>query len=102
MLQYLFYTAAKDKKTMSQNSGVRIEALDKRTCQSTTYYGVIDDIWEVHYGSNIQIPVYRCRTSNTQEVLRRRATGSRLLTSTMLVSKMTHGYLLHISPRYYM
>ena len=23
--------------------------------------GVIDDIWEVHYGSNIQIPVFRCR-----------------------------------------
>jgi hypothetical protein len=37
---YLFYTAAKDKKTMSQNSGVRIETLDERTCQSTTYYGV--------------------------------------------------------------
>jgi hypothetical protein len=57
---YLFYTAAKDKKTMSQNSGVRIEALDERTGKSTTYYGVIDDIWEVHYGSNIQIPVFRC------------------------------------------
>jgi hypothetical protein len=26
--RYLFYTAAKDKKTVSQNSGVRIEALD--------------------------------------------------------------------------
>ena len=28
---YLFYTAAKDKKTVSQNSGVRIAALDERT-----------------------------------------------------------------------
>jgi hypothetical protein len=36
---YLFYTAAKDKKTVSQNSGVSIEALDERTDQSTTYYG---------------------------------------------------------------
>jgi hypothetical protein len=58
---YLFYTAAKDKKTVSQNCGVRIEALDERTGQSTTYFGVIDDIWEVHYGSNIQISVFRCR-----------------------------------------
>jgi hypothetical protein len=58
---YLFYTAAKDKKTVSQNSGVRIEALAERTGQSTTYFGVIDDIWEAHYGSNIQIPVFRCR-----------------------------------------
>ena len=31
--RYLFYTAAKDRKTMSQNSGVHIEALDERTCQ---------------------------------------------------------------------
>ena len=58
---YLFYTATKDKKFVSQNSGVRIEALDERTDQSITYYGVIDDIWEVHYGYNIQIPVFRGR-----------------------------------------
>jgi hypothetical protein len=44
---YLFYTVVKDKKTVSQNSGVRI--------------GVIDDIWEVYYGSNIQIPIFWCR-----------------------------------------
>jgi hypothetical protein len=50
---YLFYTTAKDKKTVSQNSGVRIEDLEERTGQSTTYFGVIDDIWELHYGSNI-------------------------------------------------
>ena len=55
---YLFYTAAKDKKTVSQNSGVRIAALDKRTGENTTYFGVIEDIWEVHYSSNIQIPVF--------------------------------------------
>jgi hypothetical protein len=58
---YLFYTAAKNKKTVSQNSGVRIEALDESTNQNTTYFDFIDDIWEVHYGSNIQIPVFRCR-----------------------------------------
>ena len=55
---YLFYTVAKDKKTVSQNSGVSIEALDERTGQNTI--GVIEDIWEVHYSSNIQIPVFRC------------------------------------------
>ena len=58
---YLVYTIAKDKKTVSQNSGVRIAALDERTCENTTYFGVIEDIWEVHYSSNIQIPVFRCR-----------------------------------------
>jgi len=58
---YIFYTAAKNKKTVSQNNCVRIEAMDKRTGQSITYYGIIDDIWEVHYSYNIQIPVFRCR-----------------------------------------
>ena len=57
----LFYTTAKDKKTVSQNSGIRIEALDERTGQNTTYFRVIVDVWEVHYGSDIQIPVFRCR-----------------------------------------
>jgi hypothetical protein len=50
---YLFYTAAKDKKTVSQNSGVRIEVLDERIGESTTYCGVIYDIWEIHYSYNI-------------------------------------------------
>jgi len=58
---YLFYTAAMDKKTVSQNSGVRIAALDERIGKNTTYFGVIEDIREVHYGFNIQIPVFRCR-----------------------------------------
>ena len=58
---YLLYTAAKDKKTVSQNSGVCIAALDERTRQNITYFGVVEDIWKVHYSSNIQIPVFRCR-----------------------------------------
>jgi hypothetical protein len=41
---YLFYTTTKDKKTMSQNSGVLIEALDEGIGQSTTYNGIIDAI----------------------------------------------------------
>ena len=92
---YLFYIAAKCKKTVSQNSGVCIDPLDERAGQSITYFGVIDDIREVHYGSNIQILIFRCRWVNTQKVLRWMAMDSRLSTSTMLVIKMTHGYLPH-------
>ena len=51
--RYLFYTATKDKKTMSQNSSVRIAALDEGTGQNITYFGILQDIWEVHYSSNI-------------------------------------------------
>jgi len=58
---YLLYNATMNKKTVSQNSGARIEALDERTRKSTIYFGIIDDIWKVHNGSNIQILVFRCR-----------------------------------------
>jgi len=34
--------------------------LDERTGQNKTYFGVIDDIWKVHYDSYIQIPVFQC------------------------------------------
>ena len=57
---YRFYTNAKDKKSVSQNNSVSIEAIDT-TGQKSTYYGFIDDIWELDYGSNIIIPVFRCQ-----------------------------------------
>ena len=40
----------KERDSGKQNSGVHIAALDERTGQNTTYFSVIDDIWEVHYG----------------------------------------------------
>jgi len=46
---------------VSQNSGVRIVTLDERTGENTIYFGVIEDMWELHYGSNIQITVFQCR-----------------------------------------
>jgi hypothetical protein len=58
---YLFYTSAKDKKIVSQNNGVHINALDDRIEESTTYFAIIDDIWELHYGSNITISLFLCR-----------------------------------------
>ena len=33
--------------------GYDITALDEKTGENTIYFGVIEDIWEVHYGSNI-------------------------------------------------
>jgi hypothetical protein len=46
---------------MSQNSGVRCEAVDDATGEISAYFGFIDDIWEVEYGPRLQIPVFRCR-----------------------------------------
>ena len=89
---YLFYTAAKDKKTISQREQTKVlltmaSQMIYRKCTIVTiykfqYFGVVG--------------------SNTLEVLRWMPMDSRLLTSIMLVTKMTHGYLLHKSQKYYM
>jgi hypothetical protein len=41
---------------MSQNSGVRCEAIDDETDETNTYFGFIEDIWELDYGTfNISV-----------------------------------------------
>jgi hypothetical protein len=49
---YTYYTKEKDKKSVAQNSGIRIEAIDPQELK-TTYYGYIHDIWELDYGLRI-------------------------------------------------
>jgi hypothetical protein len=36
---------------MSQNSGVRYEAIVDETGEISTYFGFIQDIWELDYGT---------------------------------------------------
>ncbi|XP_052166877.1 uncharacterized protein LOC127783744 [Oryza glaberrima] len=57
---YRFYTICKDKKSAAQNSGVRMEAFDASS-EKKSYYGITQDIWELAYVLNIQIPVLRCQ-----------------------------------------
>ncbi len=46
----------KDRKSTTQNSGVRVEAFDALG-EKKSYYGIKHDIWELDYGLNILIPV---------------------------------------------
>jgi hypothetical protein len=55
---YTYYTK-KDKSSVAQNSDIRIEAFDPLGMR-TTYYGYIEDIWELDYGARLQIPVFKC------------------------------------------
>jgi hypothetical protein len=57
---YTYYTKEKDKKSVVQNSGIRIEAIDPQGLK-TTYYGYIQDILELDYGLRIRIPDFRCQ-----------------------------------------
>jgi hypothetical protein len=58
---YKFHTKDKDKKSVAQNSGVRYEGIDKATGETKTYYGQIEEIWELDYGGDLKIPIFRCQ-----------------------------------------
>ncbi|KAK1680600.1 hypothetical protein QYE76_041448 [Lolium multiflorum] len=58
-----FYTFAQDKKSTNQNSGVRFDAADDNG-KKVTYYGYIEEIWELEYGPNFKVPLFRCKWFN--------------------------------------
>ena len=57
-----FYTIAQDKKSTNQNSGVRFDATTNM--RKETYYGYIEDIWELDYGHGLKVPLFRCKWVN--------------------------------------
>src|SRR4051812_23279675 len=57
-----FYTIDQDQKTTNQNSGVRFDAATKSGKE--TYYGYIVDIWELNYGDDFKVPLFKCKWVN--------------------------------------
>jgi hypothetical protein len=55
-----FYTVVQDKKSTNQNSGVCFDATDDNG-QKETYYGYMEEIWELDYGPTFKIPSFRCK-----------------------------------------
>jgi hypothetical protein len=55
-----FYMIAQDKKSTNQNSGVCIDATNNNG-QKDTYYGYIEEIWELDYGPSFKVPLFRCK-----------------------------------------
>jgi Transposase family tnp2/Domain of unknown function (DUF4218)/Transposase-associated domain/Domain of unknown function (DUF4216) len=60
---YTFYTRAQDEKSTNQNSGVRIDAIGNDG-NKDSYFGVIEEIWELDYGPHLKIPLFRCEWVN--------------------------------------
>jgi hypothetical protein len=60
-----FYTIAQDKKSTNQNSGVRIDATNNNG-KKDTYYGYIEEIWELDYGPTFKVPLFRCKWVNLE------------------------------------
>jgi hypothetical protein len=57
---YTYYTHTKDSKSVNQNSGVRCEAVDGHG-RKVPYFGIIEDIWELEYGRDLKMALFRCR-----------------------------------------
>jgi hypothetical protein len=57
-----FYTVAQDKRSTNQNSGVSLDATDPDG-NKHTYYGRIEEIWELDYATdpNFKVPLFRCQ-----------------------------------------
>ena len=60
--KYTFYTMAQDAKSIYQNSGVRVDAVDNNM-ETDTYYGQIEEIWELDY-VGLKVALFRCRWVN--------------------------------------
>ncbi|XP_022032115.1 uncharacterized protein LOC110933189 [Helianthus annuus] len=66
---YTFYTKNQDDKSVTQNSGVTQIAsrtnVDQMTIAKESYYGVIQEIWELSY-SSFTIPLFRSKWVNNR------------------------------------
>ncbi|BAS87782.1 Os04g0146034 [Oryza sativa Japonica Group] len=56
---YTFHTRAQDIKSTNQNSAICIDAMG-HDGSTGTYYGAIEDIWELAYGP-LKVPLFRCQ-----------------------------------------
>jgi hypothetical protein len=65
---FTFCTKYKDKRSMSQNSGVRCEVIDDEASETITYFGFIEDIWELDYGT-FNILVFRCQWVEDKHIM---------------------------------
>ncbi|GJT96483.1 hypothetical protein Tco_1092001 [Tanacetum coccineum] len=61
---YTFYTEQQDDKSTVQNSGVTLIATttdsSRMSIAKDSYYGVVDEIWELDYNS-VVIPLLKCK-----------------------------------------
>ncbi|GKB58305.1 uncharacterized protein Tco_0914491 [Tanacetum coccineum] len=64
---YTFYTKQQDEKSTVQNSGVTLVATitdsSRMTSSKKSYYGVIEEIWELDYNLFV-IPIFKCKWVN--------------------------------------
>ncbi|GKE64543.1 hypothetical protein Tco_1518704 [Tanacetum coccineum] len=76
--RYAFYTKEQDDKSTLQNSGVTLIASttelstvnreERSKNAKKAYYGVIQEIWELHYNSTV-IPSFKCKWVDNEKCI---------------------------------
>jgi len=84
---YTFYMKSLDDKSTVQNSGVNLEAQSLQFSTSKdqhhvfglmTYYGIIQEIWEVDY-IMFTIPLFKCKCADNKSVVKMNKLGMTLV-----------------------
>ena len=58
-----FYMIAQDKRSTNQSSGVCFDEANTNRPKDT-YYGYIEETWELDYGRGLKVPLFRCKWVN--------------------------------------
>ncbi|XP_026418274.1 uncharacterized protein LOC113313694 isoform X1 [Papaver somniferum] len=89
---YLFRTKSRDGR-IQQNSGVHVEANDMHisrdnglTYGKASYYGVLQQIWELDYGER-KVHLFKCNWVDTKRGVKRDTLGYKIVELTMLGHK---------------
>ncbi|KAL4585211.1 hypothetical protein LXL04_009827 [Taraxacum kok-saghyz] len=94
---YTFYMQKQDGKSTLQNSGVTLIAMSTEYSSANhegrsiiakdSYYGVIQEIWELKYDSLVVVPVFKCKWVENRRGVKVDEDGF------TLVNLSTHGYV---------
>ncbi|KAL4580605.1 hypothetical protein LXL04_016805 [Taraxacum kok-saghyz] len=94
---YTFYTQKQDGKSTLQNSGVTLIAMSTEYSSANhegrsiiakdSYYGVIQEIWELKYDSSVVVPLFKCKWVENRRGVKVDEDGF------TLVNLSTHGYV---------
>ena len=57
-----FTRSPKIRRAPTKNSGVHFDATTKTGRE--TYYGYIEETWELNYGRGLKVPLFRCKWVN--------------------------------------
>ena len=63
---FIWYTKNQDNKSTNQNSGVTLMAMSANDNQLESYYGWVEEIWELDYLS-FRVAVFKCQWINNEK-----------------------------------